>query len=65
MKTIKTLTLSAALAAAFLSAGAFANVSVSKAPVISKTNITVIHKNSQWPKLIRRGLCDIRRCVEA
>jgi hypothetical protein len=68
MKTIKTLTLSAALAAVFLSAGAFAHVT-SPVKVIAalpdKANVTVIRKNSQWPKLIRLTACDLRRCVEA
>lgn len=47
-KTLKTLTLSAALAAMFLSAGAFAGASSPK-PMIVKTNVTIIHKNSVWP----------------
>jgi hypothetical protein len=68
MKTIKTLTLSATLAAMFLSAGAFANVSASKAPgetpVAIKANLTVIHKNSPWPKKLPLNPCAIKRCVE-
>lgn len=68
MKTIKTLTLSATLAAMFLSAGAFAHVaSPIKGTTIqtAKANVTVIRKNSQWPAIIRLSACDLRRCVEA
>lgn len=67
MKTIKTLTLSASLAAVFLSAGAFAHVTKPTTepskPVI-KANVTIVHKNSQWPMIIRLTPCDLRRCVE-
>jgi hypothetical protein len=67
MKTIKTLTLSASLAAVFLSAGAFAHVAKPVAepskPVI-KANVTIVQKNSQWPMIIRVKPCDLRRCVE-
>jgi hypothetical protein len=68
MKTIKTLTLSAALAAVFLSAGAFAHVTMPVQHFVahtSKANVTVIRKNSEWPKIIRLTACDLRRCVEA
>jgi hypothetical protein len=67
MKTIKTLTLSATLAAVFLSAGAFAHVTkpvtAPSKPVI-QANVTIVHKNSQWPMIIRLKPCDLRRCVE-
>jgi hypothetical protein len=65
-KSLKTLTLSAALAAMFLSAGAFAGAS-STAPMIVKTNITIIHKNSQWPikGQVSSDVCAVLRCVEA
>jgi hypothetical protein len=67
MKTIKTMTLSASLAAVFLSAGAFAHVTTPvtapSKPVI-EANVTIVHKNSQWPKLVRLNPCDLRRCVE-
>lgn len=67
MKTIKTLTLSATLAAVFLSAGAFAHVTkpvtTPSNPVI-QANVTIVHKNSQWPMIIRLKPCDLRRCVE-
>lgn len=66
MKTIKTLTLSASLAAVLLSAGAFAHVTgpvKGLAVSTSKTNVTIIRKNSQWPMVIRLRPCDLRRCV--
>jgi hypothetical protein len=49
----------------FLSAGAFANAPVAKIPATVKANFTIIHKNSNWPKVIRVSPCDLRRCVEA
>jgi hypothetical protein len=63
-KTLKTLTLSAALAAMFLSAGAFAGASSSTSLVV-KTNVTIIHKNSQWPikGQITTDVCTVRKCV--
>jgi hypothetical protein len=63
-KTLKTLTLSAALAAMFLSAGAFAGAS-SPQPVITKANVTIIHKNSQWPikGQITSNACAVKRCI--
>lgn len=68
MKTFKTLTLSAALAAVFLSAGAFANVTGPVKGLMAPgpmTNVTVIRKNSPWPMIIRLRPCDLRRCVVA
>jgi hypothetical protein len=67
MKTIKTLTLSATLAAVFLSAGAFAHVTkptIEPSKPVIKANVTIVHKNSQWPMIIRLNPCDLRRCVE-
>jgi hypothetical protein len=63
-KPLKTMTLSAALAALFLSAGAFAGAPVI-APKIVKANVTIIHKNSQWPikGQITSNVCAVRRCV--
>lgn len=68
MKTIKTLTLSATLAAVLLSAGAFAHVtSPVKGLAVpqAQINVTVIRKTSQWPMIIRLRPCDLRRCVVA
>ncbi len=64
-KTLKTMTLSAALAVAFLSAGAFAGANTS--PMIVNANVTVIHKNSAWPVKgqITSNACALTRCVEA
>ena len=65
MKTIKTISLSTALAVAFLSAGAFASVE-HKAPMVAQnTNVTVIHKNSNWPAKgqITTDSCAIVRCI--
>jgi hypothetical protein len=64
-KTFKTMTLSAALAAMFLSAGAFAGAN--HAPnLIVKANVTIIHKNSVWPVKgqITSNTCAAVRCVE-
>jgi hypothetical protein len=63
-KPLKTMTLSAALAALFLSAGAFAGAPTI-APAIVRTNVTIIHKNSQWPikGQITSNVCAVRRCV--
>ncbi len=63
-KTLKTLTLSAALAAMFLSAGAFAGATA-LAPMMKNTNITIIHKNSQWPVKgqITSDACAVNRCI--
>jgi hypothetical protein len=62
--TLKTLTLSAALAALFLSAGAFAG-----APTLApmKSNVTIIQKNSQWPLKgqITSDACAVNRCTAA
>jgi hypothetical protein len=64
-KTLKTMTLSAALAVMFLSAGAFAGANNS--PMIVNTNVTIIHKNSAWPVKgqITSNACAVLRCVEA
>ena len=68
MKTIKTISLSTALAVAFLSAGAFAGVHAPlpklTAPV-KLTNVTVIRKNSIWPLKVQivSYSCAIRRCI--
>ena len=66
MKTIKTITLSAALAALFLSAGAFAGAGSMPMPKLS-ANVTVIHKNSAWPlkSQISTDVCAKVRCTEA
>lgn len=63
-KPLKTLTLSAALAALFLSAGAFAGAPVI-APKIVKANVTIIHKNSNWPVKgqISSNVCGVKRCI--
>ena len=65
-KTFKTLTLSTALAAMFLSAGAFAGAS-SPAPVVVNANVTIIHKNSQWPVKgqVTSDICAVLHCIEA
>ena len=64
-KTLKTMTLSAALAVMFLSAGAFAGANTT--PMIVNTNVTIIHKNSAWPikGQITSNACAVSRCVEA
>jgi hypothetical protein len=63
-KPLKTMTLSAALAALFLSAGAFAGAPVI-APKIVKANVTIIHKNSHWPikSQITSNVCAVKRCI--
>jgi hypothetical protein len=65
-KTLKTMTLSMALAGMFLSAGAFAGAGLSPTPAIT-SNVTVIHKNSNWPLkgLISTNTCALARCVQA
>jgi hypothetical protein len=63
-KTLKTLTLSTALAVMFLSAGAFAGAP-SPSRLIVKTNVTIIHKNSAWPykaKVVVE-VCAKARCI--
>lgn len=60
-KSLKTLTLTAALAAMFLSAGAFAGAS-SPAPQIVKTNVTIIYKNSAWPY---QGRVVVKTCAKS
>jgi hypothetical protein len=64
-KPLKTLTLSATLAALFLSAGAFAGAPV-KSPVTAKSNVTIIYKNSAWPykgRVVIEG-CAASRCID-
>jgi hypothetical protein len=63
-QTLKTLTLSVTLAAMFLSAGAFADLSP-KSDMISKPNVTVIHKTSAWPPKgqITVDACTVRKCI--
>jgi hypothetical protein len=68
MKTIKTISLSTALAVAFLSAGAFAGVQApfpkfAASPKI--TNVTVIRKSSAWPLKgqISTEACTLHRCI--
>ncbi len=65
-KTLKTLTLSAALAAMFLSAGAFARAPVT-APLVMNANVTIFHKNSHWPVKgqITSNACAVNRCIVA
>jgi hypothetical protein len=69
-KTIKTLSLSAALAVGFLSAGALAgsnkNQSASSVSNITSKNVTTIYKNSTWPQegQITIDACKISRCQE-
>ena len=65
-KTLKTMTLSATLAAMFLSAGAFAGANTAPRMVVN-TNVTIIHKNSAWPMKgqITSNACAAVRCVEA
>jgi hypothetical protein len=65
-KTLKTMTLSMALAGMFLSAGAFAGAGLMPTPAI-QANVTVIHKNSIWPikGLISTNTCALARCVQA
>lgn len=71
MQTIRTITLSALLAGAFLSAGAFAGAPAGKttalAPVAKAGNITVIIKSSDWPMpgMVTTEPCTHARCVEA
>ncbi len=63
-KSLKTLTLSAGLAVMFLSAGAFAGASSPK-PLLVKTNVTIIHKNSNWPfkATVKIAPCVKTRCI--
>jgi hypothetical protein len=63
---MKTLIATAALTAALLSAGAFANDAPGNAPA-KFTNVTVILKNQAWPVKTQMSveLCRIRRCVNA
>jgi hypothetical protein len=63
-KPLSTLILSAALAALFLSAGAFAGAPAI-APKIVKANVTIIHKNSHWPLKgqITSNACAVKRCI--
>ncbi len=63
-KTLKTMTVSAALAVMFLSAGAFAGANTTKLMMVN-TNVTIIHKNSVWPMKgqITVNACAAKRCV--
>ena len=70
-KTIKTLSLSAVLAVAFLSAGAFASSNDQNGPAanvssVTSKNITNIYKNSTWPLQgqITTEACKISRCQD-
>lgn len=65
-KTLKTMTLSAALAVMFLSAGAFAGANTTKLMMVN-TNVTIIHKNSVWPMKgqISVNACAAKRCIAA
>ncbi len=68
MKTIKTISLSTALAVAFLSAGAFAGVHAPAPKLLAPTkitNVTVIRKNSVWPLKVQvtTNACAVRRCI--
>jgi hypothetical protein len=64
-KTLKTMTVSAALAALFLSAGAFAGAN-STAPMVVQTNVTIIHKNSPFPMKgrITADVCAFKGCID-
>jgi hypothetical protein len=63
---VKTLIATAALTAALLSAGAFANDTTGNAPA-KLTNVTVIVKNQAWPVKAEMTVepCRVRRCVDA
>ena len=68
-KTLKTLSLSAALAVGFLSAGAFAGANDASHPSvtsITSKNVTIIYKNSTWPVAgqITVDPCKINRCQD-
>lgn len=62
---MKTLIATAFVAAALLSAGAFANDSVTRPA--KPTNVTVIIKNQAWPAKNRMTVepCRVSRCIEA
>lgn len=62
---MKTAIATAALAIAFLSAGAFAGSAPSKAPA-KVWNVTVITKNQAWPIKPRLTMesCKITRCID-
>lgn len=66
MNTTARMYMTAALAVAFLSAGAFAKSDDSAAARIKATNVTVITKTSNWPVKGRIGSdpCKIRTCIE-
>jgi hypothetical protein len=61
-KTLKTMTLSATLAAMFLSAGAFAGVTRPASLGLQK-NVTVIYKNSAWP-IKKSESCNAVHCID-
>lgn len=67
-KTLKTLTLSATLAAMFLSAGAFAGMNnhVAQKALVQNANITVINKTSALPLKgqMTTESCTVNSCTE-
>lgn len=67
-KTLKTLALSATLAAMFLSAGAFAGMNnhVAQKALVQNANITVITKSSALPLKgqMTTQSCNFNRCIE-
>ena len=62
---MNTILATAALSVMFLSAGAFADRPVAKAPAPEVTNVTVITKNSVWPLKgqITTDSCQYVRCI--
>jgi len=62
---MKTAIATAALTIAFLSAGAFAGNTPTKAPV-QVWNVTVITKNQPWPIKPRMTMepCKVNRCID-
>lgn len=64
---MNTLIASALLAAALLSAGAFANDAPGPASGAQLTNVTVITKNQAWPVKTQMTVepCRIRKCLDA
>jgi hypothetical protein len=63
---MKTLIATAAITAALLSAGAFANDASNRAPA-KLANVTVLVKNQAWPVKTEMTVepCRIRRCIDA
>ena len=64
--TARTMMMTAALAVAFLSAGAFAHGNGPVA-IVQKANVTVIMKNSAWPVIDQAipAACKTNRCIDA